>query len=211
MTNKAQYKNTILTQVLVYESSCHLLVAIPFDLVHQTKMLPDVAVTITAEGHTHDPGQQAEAGQSSHEHHPEPNKQVYLLVEEIDGQNALHRVALNVTQPSHVEVAHRDSWKSSRFSPINTLRQRFDHFYTVEMEIRAEKSIQQEQLTDNVYNEDDLGEYVEDDQVVSETTTADNAACARETMFETDGASCPVFTLTSKISAKRKRHTLNKG
>ena len=71
------------------------------------------------------------------------------------------------------------------------------------MEIRAEKSIQQEQLTDNVYNEDDLGEYVEDDQVVSETTTADDTTCARKTMFETDGTSCPVFTLTSKISAKR--------
>ena len=71
------------------------------------------------------------------------------------------------------------------------------------MEIRAEKSIQQEQLTDNVCNEDDLGEYVEDDQVVPETTTADDTTCARETMFETDGASCPVFTLTSKISAKR--------
>ena len=120
MTNKTQHENTILTQVLVYEVSCHLLVALP-NLVHQTEMLPDVAVAVTAEGHTHDPGQEAEAGQSGHEHHPEPNKQVYLLVEEIDGQNALHRVTLNVTQPSHVEVAHRDSRKSSRFSPINTL------------------------------------------------------------------------------------------
>ena len=166
-------------------------------------MLPDVTVSVTAEGYAHDPGQQTEAGQSGHEYHPEPDEQIDLLVEEINGKNALHRVTLNVTQTSYLEVAHRDSWKSSRFSPINALRQGLDHFYTIEMEIRAQKCIQQEQLTDNIYNEDYLGEDVENDQVVSETTTAYDTTRTRKTMFETDSASCPVLSLTSKISTKK--------
>ena len=166
-------------------------------------MLPDVTVTVAAEGYAHDPGEQTEAGQSGHKHHPEPDEQVDLFVEEIDGQNALHRVTLNVTQTSYLEVAHCDARESSRFSPVNALRQRLDHFYTIEMEIRAQERIQQEQLTDNVYYEDDLGEDVEDDQVVSETTTTDDTTRTRKTVFETNGAACSVFSLTSKISAKK--------
>ena len=204
MTNKTHYEDSILAQVLIYEASCHLLVTLPLDLVHQTQVLPDVAVTVTAEGYTHDPGEQTEAGQSGHEHHPEPDEQVDLLVEEIDGQNTLHCVTLNVTQTSYLEVAHCDTRESSRFSPINALCQRLDHFYTIEMEICAQKRIQQEQLPDNIYYEDDLCEDVENDQVVSETTAADDTARARKTVFETNGAACPVFSLTSKISTTKK-------
>ena len=76
-------------------------------------MLPDVAVMVAAKGYAHDPGEQTEAGQSSHQHHPEPDEQVDLLIEEIDGQNALHRIMLNVTQTSYLEVAHCDARESS--------------------------------------------------------------------------------------------------
>ena len=77
------------------------------------QVLPDVAVMVTVEGYKHDPGEQTEAGQSSHKHHPEPDEQVDLLIEEIDGQNALHHVMLNVTQMSYLEVTHCDMRESS--------------------------------------------------------------------------------------------------
>ena len=72
------------------------------------------------------------------------------------------------------------------------------------MEIRAQKCIQQEQLSDNIYYEDDLCEDVENDQDVSEMTATDDTACTQKTVFETNGAACPVFSLTSKISTTKK-------
>ena len=60
-------------------------------------MFSDVAMTVGAEGEAHDPGEQAEARQGSHEHHPKPDEKVDFLVEEVDGQDALDRVALDVT------------------------------------------------------------------------------------------------------------------
>lgn len=97
VTDKAKNENSILAQVLIHEAGRHLLVALPLDLVHQTEMLSDVTVAVGAEGQAQDPGQKAEAGQGGDEHHPEPDKQVNLLVEEIDGQHALHGVTLDVS------------------------------------------------------------------------------------------------------------------
>lgn len=69
------------------------------------------------------------------------------------------------------------------------------------MKISAKEGIQQEKLTNDVDDENDLGENVEDDQIVTKTPSTHSAASTRQTVFETDGASCAVLTLTGKISA----------
>ena len=52
------------------------------------------------------PDQQAERRGKGHNHQPEPNQQVDLLIEEVYGEYALHRVALQVAQLSDAKVAH---------------------------------------------------------------------------------------------------------
>ena len=70
------------------------------------------------------------------------------------------------------------------------------------MEFSAEESIEKEELTDDVDDEDDLGEDIEDDQVVTKASTAYDAAGTRQAVLQTYCAPCLVLALTSQISAK---------
>ena len=64
---------------------------------------------ITTQERTHEPDDQTENARGSNEHHPEPKDHVDLLVVQVDGQHALHRVAVVVTKTTHEEVAERDA------------------------------------------------------------------------------------------------------
>lgn len=65
-------------------------------------------MAIHAEDGAEDPHQEREAGYSGDKHHPKPDKQVDLLVKEIDGQHTLYRVSLDVAQPPDFKIAHGD-------------------------------------------------------------------------------------------------------
>ncbi len=158
-------------------------------------MLLDVAVTIDPEGGTQGPREQAEARYRSDEHHPEPDEQVDLLVEEVDGQNTLDRVALDVTKATDLEVAHGDTRKSWRRGPVFPACQSLDDLNPIQMEVGTEKLVQGEQLTDDVSDVEDLGEEVQDHEVVATATSAACAARAREARLEADCTSGTVLPL----------------
>ena len=110
------------------------------------------------------------------EHHPEPHEEVDHLVEEVDWEHALHRVALNVAQTSHLEVAEGDSRKTPRAFPVGAVRDVPENFDAVHIVIVTQEKVQQEQLADDVNDKEELNEKVEAHEITSSTTgTAETA------------------------------------
>ena len=177
--DQTQNEDAILLQILVDEVVAFLRVtsAVAQSL-HQTQVLLHVAMTIALEDTTQRPGEEREAGDGGDEDHPEPNEQVDLLVEEVDRQHALHRVALHVAQTTHLEVAHGDAREALRFRPVFAVRQRLDDVDTVRAELVTQERVQCEQLQDDVRNVDELAEEIQRHQVVALTSAAQDAAGA---------------------------------
>ena len=58
--------------------------------------------------------------ESGHEDHPEPDDEIHILVEQVDGQYTLEWVALDVTKDTDLEVTHRHTRKRVTLSHIRT-------------------------------------------------------------------------------------------
>lgn len=194
-------KSAILAQVFVNEL-VGLSLGFTWQFLHQLQVLLDVAATVCLDGAAHDPGEEAEAGHDSREHHPEPDEQVDLLVEQVDGQHALHGVTLHVAQPAHFEVAHGDAGKTRGLRPVLPLGQSAQHLNAVQVEVLAQESIQDEQLAHNIGNVEHLDEQVEGHQIVTKATAAAHATGARQAVFQADSAACLHFLLAGQIPGK---------
>lgn len=199
MSDEPQDEHSILAKIILDERGDLLFVGIPLDLVHETKVLLDVAMAIHTERASQRPCQETEAGESSDENHPEPQEQVDFLVEQIDGENALDGVALHVSKATHLEVAHGHTREAWRRGPVFSVGERPHHVNSIQMEIGSKKSVKSEKLSDDVGDEDQLAEEVEHRKVVSIATTADQAARTGDEMLETDRAPCAVLTLARQV------------
>ena len=137
MANQTEDKDAILSEVVLDKLHHFLLVGVAFELVHETEVFLDVAVTIRAEGRPQDPGEERETGEERNENHPEPQEKVDLLIEEVNRQHALDRVALNVAKTTHLEVAHRHTRETWRGRPVFSICKRTDDVNSVHVEISA--------------------------------------------------------------------------
>ncbi len=142
VTHEPHDEDAILTQVVVDERGRDLLVLVALDPIHETQVFADVAMAVGPEGETQDPGHEAEACQDADEDHPEPNEEVNLLVEQVDGEHALHGVPLHVPETPHLEVAHGDARKPRRLSPVDAVPHRVQHLDTVQVEVLPQERVQ---------------------------------------------------------------------
>ena len=98
--------------------------------------------------------QQIDKGGHGDEDEPEPDEQEDLLVEEVDGQDALDRVAMNVGLLTDLEIAQRHAWEALRERPVKgggsgrRLEQFAGHRQSVDVVLRAhpEKRVEKENL-----------------------------------------------------------------
>ena len=104
-------------------------------------MLLDVSLPVHPEDTTQGPRKQAEAENGCNKDHPEPDEQVNLLIEEVDGKYTLYSVSLHVAQTSHFEVAHGDPWKARRLGPVFSISQRFHNIDAIEMVVCTKEYI----------------------------------------------------------------------
>ena len=81
-------------------------------------MLSDVANPAVAESDEPEPAHKAETCGRGHEDKPEPEEDVDLLVEQVDGQHALNSVSVNVTHLTNWEVTQGDAREAARGWPI---------------------------------------------------------------------------------------------
>ena len=109
---EAQREHTVVPQVLHNETRGQLLVGARAQAVHDLEELSDVVDAGGGEHHVPQPRGKGGASQERHEHQPEPQEDVDLLVEQVDGQHALHAVAVVVGHLADLEVAHGDARES---------------------------------------------------------------------------------------------------
>ena len=62
---------------------------------------------------------QVDKGGHGDKNQPEPYDEKYLLVEEVDRQDTLNRVAVNVGLLTYLEVTERDPWEPFRQRPVD--------------------------------------------------------------------------------------------
>ena len=199
MPDQSHHEDAVLTQVVFDELDGRASILVAVQLVHQTQVLLHVAVSVDAERHAQRPHQQRADRRRRHERHPEPDEQEDLLVEEVDRQNALDRVALHVAESSDLEVAHGDAREARRRRPVIAGEQRPQHVDAVQVEALTEKRVEHEELTDHVGQVKQLDEQVQRDQVVTTTTTTHEADGARQTVFHTQRTARLDFTLTLQV------------
>merc|ERR1711976_358950 len=118
MTNQTKDECAILTEVLLNELDCQFLVGVPLELLHESEVFLDVTVTVGLEGGTKDPREEGEAGHCCDENHPEPDEEVDLLIEQVDGKNTLDGVVLDVTKATDFEVTHGDTGETWGSGPV---------------------------------------------------------------------------------------------
>ena len=202
MSNQSQHEDAILSQVLLDEVTQQFLVGVALQLPHQLQVFLDVPEPIGAEHRSQGPCDETEEGHGRDEHHPEPQKQVDLLVEQVDRKDALHRVALNVSQSPHLQIAHRDPREPRRLRPILTAGQLLQDVDSIHVVLRPQERVQYEQLTHDVCDEEDLHVEVESDEVVAASTSARRAEGAGEEVLQADGAATLGFVLARQVSAE---------
>ena len=193
--DQPQDKHPVLSQVVLREVGRQLLVAVAVEFLHHAQVFLDVADAIAADGELEQPCGDVGRGEHRQHHHPEPDEDVDLLVEQIDGEDTLHRVAMVVAQATRREVAHGDAGKLRRHGPVLlTGHQVADHRESVHVIIRAQERVQHEELAQHVDDVEDLGDQVEDDQIVAVSAAEDEAARARHEVLDAHDA--PLLTLT---------------
>ena len=210
MAHQAEDEHSVLTEVLLNEAGGVLLVLLGagVDLVHEAQVLLHVAVAVRLEDGAHGPGDEAEAGHRGHEHHPEPEAKVDLLVEQIDGQDALHGVGLHVSKAAHLEVAHGDTGEAGGLGPVLTLDQGADHIQAVHVVVLAEEGVQGKDLADHVNDVEQLDKDVEDAKVVAFLAAAEEAACPGDTVLQADCTTRLVLLLCSQVPVQHTNNTL---
>jgi len=173
--DQSHHEDAVLTQVVLDELDGPATIFVAVQTVHQAEVLLHVAVSVDAERDAQRPHQQRRGSRRRHERHPEPDEQEDLLVEEVDRQNALDRVALHVAESSNLEVAHGDAREARGRGPIVACSQRPQHVDAVQVETLTEERVEYEQLADDVEQVKQLDEQVERHEVVAAATATREA------------------------------------
>ena len=106
-------------------------------------------------------------GHQCHENEPEPNEDENLLVEEVDGKNALHDVTVDTGLVTYLEVAECDPWEPLGRRPVQPPHQLVDHVDAIQVEIIPQEHIEHEELPDGVGDVDQFDEDVGCGEVVA--------------------------------------------
>lgn len=115
------------------------------------------------------PNQESQNAAYQNKHHPEPEEDINLLIEEIQGQSTLYGISMYIAQASHFEVAHGhpredDPW---RVMPVVVSPGAFQDVQPIVMKSGAEDVVQEKELEEDVGDVQDLGHHVQDDQIAA--------------------------------------------
>jgi len=185
-------------------------VAVAVQLVHDFEMLPNVAYPTVAEGYRPKPSHKTGNRRQGDEHEPEPDEDVDLLVEQVDGQDALDGVRQNGAHLPDTEVTESNSREARRCSVYRLSRNKIAHdFDTVQMIVSSKEEIQQKQLHDDIPEVQNLGRHVQSQQVVAVAVAASQAEIARHDVLQTDAASASVLALVVEVVVEMPDHVLD--
>lgn len=175
LADESKHENAILTQILLLEEREQLLVELlAIDAIHEFEVFLEEVDPVERQ-RVPEPNEQAVHGGDGHVDEPKPDEYEDLLVEEIDGQRALHHVVVDVVaEKANLKVTHGDARKSRRLVALfGRLKEQIGEDLDAEQTVVvAEELVEQEELHDDVADEEDFGEQVHDEQVVAASSTA---------------------------------------
>ena len=173
-------------------------------------MLADVAHADGPEAEHPDPTQQAEARRRRDEHHPEPEEDVDLLVEQVDGQHALDGVRMDRAHLTDLEVAQRDPREAASRRPV-VARDEVDYDAdAVDVVIGAQEAVQEEQLREDIGEVQDLCGEVQHHQVVAASVAAQHAQVLGEEVLDEHATSAAVLALIVQVVIHVTDHVLDR-
>jgi len=185
-------------------------------------MSADVHDSTVPEGDRPEPARDADDGHGGDAGQPEPKKCVDLLVEEVDGQDALDCVSVNGPHLPDFKVAQRDARKPTHddtvggsdgrpaASPDTTTGRQVDQYlHAVRTVVGGQEDIEQEDLSDGVGEVKQLGDDVQYEQVVAVAIAAEEARPSRQTHLEAGTTSAAVVSLVLQIVIKMSDHVLD--
>ena len=153
VADQPQHEDAVLSQIVVHErrevsalvvpdvDAAHAAVLVPL---HQHDVLLHVAPTVRGEEWANSPREETDTGHGRHKDHPEPEEQVDLLVEQVDGQHALHGVALHIAESPHLQVAHGDAGEALGLGPVGASQKLADNIDPVQVVVDAHEAVEDE-------------------------------------------------------------------
>lgn len=108
---------------------------------------------------------------------PKPDKYEYLLVEQVNRQRTLDRIAVIVLpERSNHKIAHRNARKPRRFPKVPAFEQVVDHLKPVNVKVGSEERVQEEKLPTYVEDVQQFGEHVQSADVVAGAVVGQQAS-----------------------------------
>ena len=159
LRHELQHEYTVLSEVVFRERFGHAQLAFGLSVqsFHDQQVGLNVPQPRVAEHQRPRPADERHRCRRGYEYHPEPQKDVDLLVEQIDGQHALNGVRVHGAHLTYTEVAQRDSRERLRRHPIVSGYQVDEDRQTVHVVFHAEESAQHVQLAYHVDHVQRLG------------------------------------------------------
>lgn len=171
----SQQEDAIIPQVALGELGGQLLVEIGVQFVVDFEILLGVVHLVFGEHDKVRPVYQVEASNTGNEDQPKPNEDEDFLVEQVDGQYALDREALQVLELTDADVTKRDAREPGTLSPGAVLCHVLHEFKSIKVVGRGQECVQQEQLPDGVRYVQDFDEKVHGRKVSPGSLVAEEA------------------------------------
>ena len=173
LADEAEHKHAVLPQIVFTKRAEQLLVKLfATEPIHELQVLFEETYAIPGQ-RVPDPQKEAVYGGACDVDEPEPNEYENLLVEQVDGQRALHHVVVYVVaEEAHLEMAHGDAREPGRLDHLRRLALRRTEQVPYDLDAEqavfiAQEFVEQKELRDDVADEQELGEQVDGEQVVA--------------------------------------------
>jgi len=222
--DQLQDEDTVLTKVRLRKGGRCLPVAVvgPVVAVRDLQMSADVHDPAVSEGDRPQPPRDADDRDGGDANEPEPEKRVDLLVEEVDRQDALDRVPMHGAHLPDAEVAQSHARKPTNDDAVGgscggpitapdaaTRRQVDQHLDAVRSVVGGQEGVEQEDLSDGVSEVEQLGDDVQQQQVVAIAIAADEARASRKAPLDAGAESTAVVSLILQVVIQMSDHVFD--
>ena len=144
----------------------------------------------------------------SHKEQPEPDKDEYFLIKQVDGKHTLDSISMDIGLLADLKIAQGHPWKPFGKRPIRAMDKSGHYVYPIQvvMSAHAQKVIQHEQLADDVKQVDALYEEICAREIIAVDFAAEKTAVVCEELFHTGAALSPISPVTHEVGVDLRHH-----
>ena len=222
--DQLQDEDAVLAQVRLREGDGRLAVAVTVAVVAvgDLEVSADVDESTVSERDRPQPASNADDSDAGDTDQPEPHERIDLLVEQVDRQHALDRVPVNGAHLPDTEVAERHSGEPAKHDAVGGSggrptdapdsaagRQVDQHLDAVRAVVGRQERVEQEDLSDGVGEVQQLGDDVQQEQVVAVAIATDEARAASQARLDAGAETTTVVALVLQVVVEVSDHVLD--